>query len=142
MAQLKTARQSGFTLIELVAVILILSVITAVTTSQFSNSSQFQAMTTRDDIVAGLFYAQQIAQARASATNTVQFVSTGTSIDVREAGASINNGIYPLALPGGFTLTTATLSYDKLGQTTATTLTLTDGDSSATIAVSASGYAN
>ena len=142
MAQLKTARQSGFTLIELVAVILILSVITAVTTSQFSNSSQFQAMTTRDDIVAGLFYAQQIAQARASATNTVQFVSTGTSIDVREAGASINNGIYPLALPGGFTLTNVTLGYSKLGQTTATTLTLTDGDSSATITISASGYAN
>jgi len=138
--------EKGFTLIELIAVILILSVLTVGATSQFSSSSNFQALTTRDDIVAGLFYAQQIAQARASATNTVQFVSTGTQIDIREGNGatppSIDNGIYPLSLPNGFTLTIDTLNYNKLGQTGATTLILTDGDSSATIQISASGYAN
>ncbi|MCB1667848.1 MAG: type II secretion system protein [Porticoccaceae bacterium] len=138
---LKVARQSGFTLIELIAVILILSVLTAGVASQFSNTSQFQAMTTRDDIVAGLFYAQQIALARAATDNTVAFVSSGNSIDVLEDGTTVN-GIYPLTLPGGFTLTSATLNYDKLGRTTATALTLSDGSSSVVIQVSASGYAN
>lgn len=126
---------------ELLTVVLILGVLSVGLSGRFSSSSSFQTMATRDDIVAGLFYAQQIAMARDSASNNVQFVSTANSFDILEAGTSIGNGIYPVTLPSGFSLTAVTLNYDKLGRTSATTLTLSDGSSSATINVSETGYA-
>lgn len=133
---------SGFTLIELLAVLLLVTALAIGIGSRFSGPANFKALTARDDIVAGLFYAQQVALARQSATNSVQFVSDGVSIDVREAGVSIGNGIYPLALPSGFLLTAVTLDYDKLGRTSSVTLTLAGDGSGATINVAASGYAN
>lgn len=138
----RTVYEKGFSLIELITVILVIGILAIGVSSRFSSQSNFQVLTTRDDIVAGLFYAQQIALARSAASNSVEFISTGTTIDVQEAGVTIGNGLYPLALPSGVSLTPVTLSYNKLGQTAATNLTVTDGQASATIQVSASGYAN
>ena len=130
----------GYTLIELLAVIILIAALTVSISSRFQKNSSFQALATRDDIVAGLFYAQQIAMARDSAANPVQFVASGTTIDVREGGSSVG-GIYPLQLPAGFSVTAATLDYDKLGRTTAATLLLGDGDNSIQINVSGAGFA-
>ena len=132
--------EKGYTILELVAVIVIVATLAAVVAGRFQSAKPFQTMAARDDIVAGLFYAQQIAMARGGGGNPVQFVSSGTAIDVRESGNSLG-GIYPLALPQGFTLTAITLNYDKLGRTAATSLTLSDGDNSAAIEVSGAGFA-
>ena len=134
--------QLGFSLIELVAVIIIASIIFVFIGSS-SNQRGLELQAARDDIVSGLFYTQQIAMARQSASNPVRFVSDGvSSVDVQENGASIGGDDYPLTLPVGVSLPAATLVYDKLGQTTATTLTLTGPGASVNITIESSGYAH
>jgi MSHA pilin protein MshC len=131
---------AGFSLIELIAVIVITSIIFIYIGDNLGQRGM-ELQTTRDDIVAGLFYAQQVAMARQAIANPVRFVSDGiTTIDVQENGVSVTGDSYPLTLPVGFSLPATTLSYDKLGRTTATTLTLTGSGSSVNIIVESSGY--
>jgi MSHA pilin protein MshC len=133
----------GFTLVELVAVLVIIGILAVSVASKFSSSDVFQTQASRDDIVAALFFSQQVAMARGSSTNGVRFVSNGSSFTVQESGTDLINGNvqYPFSLPSGYSLTSATLNYDKLGRTSATNLTLSKGSTSAVIAVSGSGYA-
>ena len=132
-------KQNGFSLVELLTVMIIASII-FVFIGDIGSQRGLELQATRDDIVAGLFRAQQVAMARQGASNTVQFISDGTSADVRENGASIDN--YPLPFPSGVSLTPTTLVYDKLGRTTAVTLALNGSGGSVTIKVESSGYAH
>ena len=134
--------QCGFTLVELITVVLLLAIISAVAAFRIDTSSA-QVITTRDNIVAGLFYAQQVAIARGN-SSTIRFVANGTSVTVEENGTTLDSANYPLTLPSGISLTpNATLVFDKLGRTTATSFTLSDGSgTSATITVEATGYAH
>lgn len=130
----------GFTLTELIAVLVILGIVATALISRVDQST-FKLQTSRDDIVAGLFYAQQVAIARSDG-DSIAFISTANSIDVQENGNSLTGGAaYPLTLPTGITMTPATLTYDKLGRTTATILTISGDGQSVTINVSDSGYA-
>ena len=102
------------------------------------NSANIQAG--RDDLIAALFFAQQSAMARSNiqlilSTNSVSVTENGTPIKVHAQG-------YPLTLPSGVTVTPMTLTYDKLGRTTAATITLSaTGGLTASITLEASGYA-
>jgi hypothetical protein len=60
-------------------------------------------------------------------------------VDVTENGNALVG--YPVSLSSGVTITAATFNYDKLGRTTAGSITInhTSG-TSATITVEASGY--
>ncbi|MGS2723584.1 prepilin-type N-terminal cleavage/methylation domain-containing protein [Porticoccus sp. GXU_MW_L64] len=135
-------KSQGFTLTELVVIIIILGIVAVVASSRFSNVGAQQVLTTRDNIVAGLFYAQQVAIARGN-SSTIAFVATGNNVTVQENGTTLDAANYPLTLPSGITLApNATLVFDKLGRTTATIFTLSDGSGSgATITVEATGYA-
>lgn len=139
--------QRGFTFIELISVIIVLGVIAATAIPRFSNAGA-SALAGRDDLVAALFYAQQIAMARARSSadpvldNPIQLqTSGGNLIEVTEgAAATVRRSVN---MPTGVTLSpNTTLSFTKLGTTTATnfTVTATDG-SSAQVVLEASGYA-
>ena len=97
----------------------------------------------RDDLIAALFFAQQQAMMRSDITLEL----TANSVSVNENGTPIkvSSDFYPLTVPAGVSLPALTLSYDKLGRTTRTSIVLTgSGNSSgvsATIQVEASGYA-
>jgi len=135
-------KQIGFSLIELIAVLIITSIIFIYIGDNLGQRG-LELQTARDDVVAGLFYTQQVAMARQSATNPIQFVSDGVStVDVQENGASVTGDPYPLTLPVGFSLPAATLTYDKLGRTTGTALALTGSGSSVVITIESSGYAH
>lgn len=132
-------KQTGFSLVELLTVMIIASII-FVFVGNIGSGRGLELQATRDDIVAGLFRAQQVAMARQGSSNSVQFISDGTSVDVQENGASID--IYPLLFPPGVSLTPTTLDYDKLGRTAGGLLTLNSSVGSIDIEVESSGYAH
>ena len=133
--------QDGFSLVELVTVMIIASII-FIYMGANSAPQGLQLQASRDDVIQGLFYAQQIAMSRQTASNTVRFVSDGvTEIDVEENGVSVG-GHYPLELPVGHSLSAATFVYDKLGRTTAGNMTLAGAGVSVNIVVESSGYAH
>ena len=138
------SQNRGFTLIELIAVIVLLAVVSISVTSRFTDTgSAVQA--SRDDLIAALFYAQQIAMARDSNTNPIRVVTTANSISVTENGVALLHGSvqYPLTLTSGVVLAPATtLNYDKLGRTNASAFTLSRNGVSLSVSVSDSGYAN
>ncbi len=134
-------RERGFTLIELIAVIILISIMAVTLFSRLSSVSSTNIRAGRDDLIAALFFAQQTAMARSNiqlilTTNSVSVTENGTPIRVHAQG-------YPLALPSGVTVTPMTRTYDKLGRTAAATIALSaSGGLSASITLEASGYAH
>ncbi|GAB1266084.1 hypothetical protein NBRC116493_17020 [Aurantivibrio infirmus] len=139
----RIGRSHGFSLVELITVLVIVSALSFVVLPRLRISDS-SLLTSRDKIVAALTHAQQIAMARDSASNPITFVVSANSVDVRENGSSVDlPGVdYPLAFANGVSATagTGTLSYDKLGRTSATVISLNNGQ--VTITVEASGYAH
>lgn len=133
---------SGFTLIELVAVIIVLGVISVITGSRFYNQDLAIIQASRDDIIAALFFAQQTAMAR----DNIQLSINANTVNVTENGnpIRIHSDAYPLTLPSGVSVisTRPTYAYDKLGKTTPGSITVSRDGVSATITVEASGYAH
>jgi len=139
-------RQSGFSLMELIAVIVVLGIISVVALPRFTGSDAAAVQSARDQAFSAFFSAQQLAMSRSSADNPVELVVSANSIDLREAGSSSNlpGGNYPLTFPSGVTVTSGagSYNYDKLGRTTPGQVTFSRGSASATITIEASGYAH
>ncbi len=133
----------GFTLIELITVMILIGIVSVMLVSRVGSVGTAPIQSSRDDLIAALFFAQQQAMMR----KNISVVLSASSITVRENNADIpvSTDRYPLSLPAGVTLSPATLVYDKLGRTTATDIALTgSGNSSgvtARVRVEASGYA-
>lgn len=138
--------EKGFTLIELITVMIIVSIMSVTLFSRLGSISSSNLQAGRDDLIAALFFAQQAAMARSN----IQLVLTANSVSVTENGIPlvVHSKGYPLSFPSGVTITSlpsasVTLSYDKLGRTTATNITLSGtGGMSAVVRLEASGYAH
>lgn len=133
------SKQNGFSLIELISVLIIVSAITYSVSSRLGFFSAAPVQASRDDIIAALFFAQQTSMAR----DTISLVITSSTVSVKENGTDIHlsTDAYPLSFPPDVTATPITFLYDKLGHTTAGTVNLTSSSgASATITVEASGY--
>lgn len=133
---------SGFTLVELIALLVVVGVLSVTLVVRINNVGSSVVQTSRDDIIAALFFAQQTAMAR----DNIQLSITATTINVTENGnpIRIHSDAYPLTLPSGVSVTSTrpTYAYDKLGKTTPGGITVSRDDVSATITVEASGYAH
>jgi MSHA pilin protein MshC len=134
--------ERGVSLVELIAVVILTGILAVTLLSRIGTASIADIQTSRDDIIAALFFAQQTAMAR----DNIQLSITANTINVTENGnpIRIHSDAYPLALPSGVSVTAvpATFSYDKLGKTTPGSITVTRDGVSATITVEASGYAH
>ncbi|MBB3168757.1 type II secretion system protein [Simiduia aestuariiviva] len=131
----------GFTLIELIAVLLLIGIVSATVTSRFFSATDAALLGSRDDVVSALRLAQQTAMDQAG---SVTFVATSTSISVNINGAPASSSAFnfPLSLRQGVSLSPAvTLNFNRLGETSATTLALTAGSETINVTVSAAGYA-
>jgi MSHA pilin protein MshC len=140
---LRLSNEQGFSLVELVTTMVILGIV-AFVAMPFLRTTDSSLLTSRDGIIAALSQAQQVAMARDSAANPVTLQVSASSISVQENGIDLVSpgAEYPFNLPNGVSITggLGTLQYDKLGRTTATTISLNSGQ--ATITVEASGYAH
>lgn len=134
--------QTGFTLIELIAVIIIIGIMSVTLFSRLGSVSNANLQAGRDDLIAALFFAQQTAMARSN----IQLIVTATAVSVTENGTPliVHSKGYPLSFPANVTASPATtFTYDKLGRTTATNITLSGaGGVSAVVKVETSGYAH
>lgn len=139
----KPGRELGFSLIELITIIVVLGALAFFTLPRL-RPDHASLLSSRDIIIAAIAHGQQAAMARDSSSNPITIVISANSIDVQENGNSVDlpNVDYPLSLPNGISITagTGTLAFDKLGQTSATTIVLNNGG--ATVSVEASGYAH
>ena len=135
----------GFTLVELISVIVLVGVLSVTVFYRLASVNSVKVQSGRDDVIAALFFAQQQAMMRSNIT----LVIAANSVSVNESGTPIlvSNNYYPLNMPANVNLsaTVNTFVYDKLGRTTAGTITLTgtgnSSGASASIKVEASGYA-
>ena len=135
--------ERGFTLIELITVIILVSIISVTLFSRLGNVSNANLQAGRDDLIAALFFAQQTAMARSN----IKLILTNNSVSVTENGIPLNvhSQGYPLNFPSGITTTPQTLTYDKLGRIavpSAILITLSANTATAVVTVEASGYAH
>lgn len=142
-------KHRGFSLVELVTVIVILGVLSAVTATRLVPQSSVQVQASRDRLVAAFFMAQQKAMSQGDA---VRLSTHADLIDIRvdddedgvfDANESLLSAAsrYPVRVDDGVVLSTEIFYFDRLGHTSAGTVTLTKKSSSATVTVSGTGYA-
>lgn len=119
-------RSGGFTLVELVVVILLVSVLAAVSIPRFFGQQQFQEWGFSEDLTAALRYAHKIAIASGCDTQ----VTTGpTGYQLNQRVNCSSGGFtqavslpgqpgsgYTGTLPNGVTLSTDALYFDPLGR--------------------------
>jgi MSHA pilin protein MshC len=124
---------TGFTLIELVMVIVILSILSVVVMPKFWDNSIFQARGFADQVLATLRYAQKSAIAQHQNV-CVSLTSTTISLKIDNSACSTNLNLPAtqsniLTAPSGITLTTtaASLTFNALGQaSTAADITISN----------------
>lgn len=143
--------QRGFTLVELVVVILILGIISINVGSRFLSGSAFADRKVADELIEAIRYAQHIAMSRGG---NIQVVTNATSYRIEESTCAsppcpIPNpnriGNYTITIPGNSLLNATTISFNGLGQPTPNTdSTITVGNPTAfTITVEGeTGYAH
>lgn len=140
------ASARGFSLIELIAVMILLGILSVTLFSRLGPVNTAAVESGRDDIIAALFFAQQTAMMRSNGGN-IKLVLESNSVSVTENNVPIvvSSDYYPLSLPTGVSTSSHLFVFDKLGRTTAATITLTgsgnNSGTSAQIQVEASGYA-
>ncbi len=112
--------QSGFTLVELVVVILLVGILSAVAIPRFFKTSGFTERNATEEILIAFRYAQQLAMSR---SGNIQMVIDGNNYRIQEVGPPITivanpngAGNYSVNLPGGITASNTTITFDSLGR--------------------------
>ncbi len=143
--------EKGFTLLELVSVLVLIGILGASVGASLLPSDSFQLQSSRDQLVTAFFSAQQRAMVQ---TSSVRLETSSTNqIDVREdsdgdgsfsdeSSLRLGGVQYPISLLPNQSLTSATLDFDRLGRTSATNLTLSQNGKNVIISIGSTGYVN
>lgn len=142
-------KQYGFTLIELISVLVIVSIISVTFIARTTPTDTFQLQASRDQLVAAFFSAQQKAMVQSQA---VRLSTGGNIIDIKqdtdsdgdfasEASLSIGGVTYPWSIRANQSFSISNFVFNRLGQTTAGTVRISMGDTSVLVTVSATGFA-
>ena len=111
--------QSGFTLVELVVVILLVGILSFVAMPRFFKTSGFTERNAAEEILTAFRYAQQLAMSRGG---NVQVIINANNYQILLGGIPVANpngsGDYNVNLPGGITATNTTITFDNLGRPT------------------------
>ena len=137
-------KYGGFTIVEMVIVIIILGIIAIYASSKLTESEPFAVSAGQDQLISGARYAQQVAMMSGPGANvTLSVNATNFEIAVGGTPISLPSGGTSESLPSGVTATAATVSYTSLGETSvASIITLTSGSESRQVCIETSGYAH
>lgn len=145
------SKNRGFSLVELIAVMVIAGILAAVTLGNRVSGTSLQLQASRDSLVAALHSAQQLAMNRAHDTalrvgSTVDLLMDTDNDGVFDDESSVVFGgvRYPISLPNGISLNEdcgGQLRFNRLGQTGGCTLTLNKAGQSIQTQVYPSGFA-
>lgn len=140
----------GFTLVELVAVLIILGIISATAASRFYSSSSFELQASRDQLISSIRSAQQFAMAqRDSVQFSVQSNQLFIHADRNQNGVfdtpvevvDLDGVNYPFSLHDNVSISNAALIFDRLGRTTEALITLSLSGDSVSVRISSLGFA-
>lgn len=141
-------RVHGFSLVELIAVLLIVGILSVAAFSRIIPADSAQLQSSRDMIVAAFYSAQQLAMTR---QHQVQLITGISSIDIRmdsnndsnftaDESVTVGGVAYPISFPPSQTLTAANFNYNRLGYTSGGTLQLRQNGQLVAIDVDDSGF--
>ncbi len=114
----KPKQDRGFTLVELVVVILLIGIIGFVAGPRFVKTGVFAERRSADEILSALRFTQQMAMARGGG---IQLRLNNNSYNVEETNGTPlqspdRSGAYSKSLASGVTANTITVAFDGLGQ--------------------------
>ncbi len=150
MIVVKKSHISGFSLIELIAVIVLLGILGIVALGRFSGQDAFAARGFFDDTVVAVRFAQKLA---VSSGCDVRVVTTASGFQVLQSSTcTADDFVNPVAkpadrssnyqsgpIPAGYSLTAGTITFDALGarEEATSSFVLSDGTISYTFTVHA-----
>lgn len=141
----KCPSATGYTLVELVAILVIVGIIAVGSQGLMSSGDNQRLQSSRDQVLLALRSARHMGMAKASSSRAIEFISNAANdtIDVRDSGSSISLGgvSYPIQLNQGVDITSSTVSFDKMGRATSTAISLSTADASVSVVISSSGAA-
>lgn len=139
-------RQSGFTMVELIAVIVVIAAISVTVTQRLIPASTYQLQAARDQLVTAFVAAQQRAMVRSAA---VRITTSGSQVNILEdtdsdgipdASIILAGQSYPLSLQASANVSSASFDFDRLGHTTAGVIVVSVGAANVNVNVTATGY--
>jgi len=134
--------QRGFTLIELITVILILGFISVAVLPRFLQSSSFESRSVQDQVISAARQAQQLAMSKAVNAN-VQLITDNSNHRIRISYSEGGTQTLDTDIPGATSITNTTVRYNKRGDLVGSSvidININSGEH--TVRIEKSGYAH
>lgn len=144
---MKSKQHFGFTLVELVVVILLVGIISVFVLPRFFASNVFVERRVKDELISALRYTQQLSMNRGedhrlqinAANYTFHRDAAGTWPQVTNPDGS---GVTANNFPNGFTVAPTTITFNRLGQPTPNGLAINIGAGETVTIEADTGYAH
>ena len=119
--------QRGFTLVELIIVVLLVGILAINVGTRFFSNSSFADRNVADELVEAIRYAQHVAMSRVGGTgNTIRIITTANNYSIVHFNSTTStstpipnpnrSGDYTVPLPAGTSLSAETINFNGLGQ--------------------------
>jgi MSHA pilin protein MshC len=110
----KYCKQAGFTLIEMVTVIVILGLLAVVMIPRFLSPSNFDSRTTADTLISSLRQAQQLAMSKATSAN-VTLTTDNSNKRIRISYSESGTQTIDVGISSNISITNASIPFLKSG---------------------------